>query len=107
MYGGFVQLKSEDPAPDTKLESAELPELDNGPHFFYGLQWWFFGLLAIFGFFYLAYDEWRNGPQGERAGPQAAQAQVEGPAAGRGREGADRAREAREARAGPAALGLS
>ena len=25
----------------------ELPELDNGPHFFYGLQWWFFGLLAL------------------------------------------------------------
>ena len=22
---------------------VELPELDNGPHFFYGLQWWFFG----------------------------------------------------------------
>jgi cytochrome oxidase assembly protein ShyY1 len=66
VYGGFVELKSEDPAPDTKLESAELPELDNGPHFFYGLQWWFFGLLAIFGFFYLAYDEWRNGPRGER-----------------------------------------
>ena len=44
----------------------ELPELNNGPHFFYGLQWWFFGVLAIFGFFYLLYDEWRNGPRGER-----------------------------------------
>jgi cytochrome oxidase assembly protein ShyY1 len=66
VYGGFVELKSEDPAPDTKLEPVELPELDNGPHFFYGLQWWFFGLLAIFGFFYLAYDEWRNGPRGDR-----------------------------------------
>jgi hypothetical protein len=36
---------------------AEQPDLGNGPHFFYGLQWWFFGLLAVFGFFYLAYDE--------------------------------------------------
>ncbi len=36
---------------------AELPDLGNGPHFFYGLQWWFFGVLAVFGFFYLAYDE--------------------------------------------------
>ena len=26
---------------------AELPDLGNGPHFFYGLQWWFFGLLAV------------------------------------------------------------
>jgi cytochrome oxidase assembly protein ShyY1 len=66
VYGGFVELKSEDPEPDTALESVELPELDNGPHFFYGLQWWFFGVLAIFGFFYLLYDEWRNGPRGER-----------------------------------------
>ena len=49
---------------------AELPDLGNGPHFFYGLQWWFFGLLAVFGFFYLAYDEWtRRGaqPASERA----------------------------------------
>jgi cytochrome oxidase assembly protein ShyY1 len=67
VFGGFVALKSEDPQPETKLETVELPELNNGPHFFYGLQWWFFGLLAIFGFFYLAYDEWRNGPRAERA----------------------------------------
>jgi cytochrome oxidase assembly protein ShyY1 len=69
VYGGFVELRSEDPEPATPLEPAELPELDNGPHFFYGLQWWFFGLLAVFGFLYLLYDEWRNGPRGaaERA----------------------------------------
>ena len=48
------------------LEPAELPELNNGPHFFYGLQWWFFGVLAIFGFFYLAYDEWRKRPGGSK-----------------------------------------
>ena len=60
VYGGFVDLKSEDPAPETPLERAELPELDNGPHFFYGLQWWFFGVLAVVGFGYLAFDEWRK-----------------------------------------------
>ncbi len=60
VYGGFVDLKSENPPPDTQLERAELPELDNGPHFFYGLQWWFFGVLAIVGFGYLAFDEWRK-----------------------------------------------
>ena len=68
VYGGFVELRSEDPAPAESLEPVELPELDNGPHFFYGLQWWFFGVLAVFGFFYLAYDEWRRGPRGERPG---------------------------------------
>jgi cytochrome oxidase assembly protein ShyY1 len=66
VYGGFVELRSEDPEPETSLEPVELPELNNGPHFFYGLQWWFFGLLAIFGFCYLLYDEWRHGPRGER-----------------------------------------
>lgn len=68
VYGGFVDLKSESPAPETALAAAELPELDNGPHFFYGLQWWFFGVLAVFGFFYLMYDEWRGPRAGARAG---------------------------------------
>ncbi len=58
---GFVDLRSESPEPADKLLPVELPEIDNGPHFFYGLQWWFFGLLALFGFGYLAYDEARGG----------------------------------------------
>jgi cytochrome oxidase assembly protein ShyY1 len=66
VYGGFVDLRSESPEPTTPLAGAELPELDNGPHFFYGLQWWFFGALAIFGFFYLMYDEWRAARHGKR-----------------------------------------
>ena len=65
-YGGFVDLVSEDPAIESPLVLRELPDLDNGPHFFYGLQWWFFGVLAIFGFGYLAYDERRRGPRGDR-----------------------------------------
>ena len=54
VYGGFVELRSEDPEPAEALAPVELPDLDNGPHFFYGLQWWFFGVLALFGFGYLA-----------------------------------------------------
>ena len=66
LLGGFLDLRSEDPAPDTPLLRTELPDLGNGPHFFYGLQWWFFALLAFVGFGYLAYDEWRR-----RQDPQA------------------------------------
>jgi len=66
VYGGFVDLEAEDPPPATPLTPTVMPELDNGPHFFYGLQWWFFALLAVFGFFYLLYDEWR-GPRSDRA----------------------------------------
>jgi cytochrome oxidase assembly protein ShyY1 len=71
VYGGFVDLRSEDPEPSVTLEPVELPELDNGPHFFYGLQWWFFGVLAIVGFGYLAYDEWRHGRRGPRRSQRA------------------------------------
>jgi cytochrome oxidase assembly protein ShyY1 len=65
VYGGFVELDTEDGAPADGLLPVELPELDNGPHFFYGLQWWFFGVLALFGFGYLAYDERRGQRRGE------------------------------------------
>jgi cytochrome oxidase assembly protein ShyY1 len=61
VLGGWVDLRSESPEPETPLLPVEMPDLDNGPHFFYGLQWWFFGVLAIFGFFYLIYDEMRGG----------------------------------------------
>jgi cytochrome oxidase assembly protein ShyY1 len=68
VYGGFVDVQKETPAPARPLVHAELPDLGNGPHFFYGLQWWFFGVLAVFGFFYLAYDERKklNAPKPER-----------------------------------------
>lgn len=66
VYGGFVELRAEDGAPAEGLAPVELPEIGNGPHFFYGLQWWFFGVLAVFGFCYLAWDERKRGPRGER-----------------------------------------
>ncbi|MEZ0580625.1 SURF1 family protein [Nocardioides sp. MH1] len=69
VYGGFVELLSEDPAPADTLEPPEAPDLGEGPHFFYGLQWWFFGVLALGGFSYLAYDERKHGPRGERHRP--------------------------------------
>jgi cytochrome oxidase assembly protein ShyY1 len=56
-YGGFVQLLSESPKPTTPLTRPEPPDLSNGPHFFYALQWWFFGILGLFGYGYLAWEE--------------------------------------------------
>lgn len=66
VYGGFVEMLSEEPAPAEALEPPEDPDTGEGPHFFYGLQWWFFGVLAIGGFAYLAWDERKHGPRGER-----------------------------------------
>lgn len=66
LYGGFVDLEEQDPKASDDLAAHELPDEDSeGPHFFYGLQWWFFGALAIFGFFYLAWDE-KKGPRARR-----------------------------------------
>jgi cytochrome oxidase assembly protein ShyY1 len=57
LYGGFVQLLTETPSATTPLAKADPPDLSNGPHFFYALQWWFFGILGIFGYGYLAWEE--------------------------------------------------
>ncbi|HEY9566079.1 MAG TPA: SURF1 family protein [Nocardioides sp.] len=59
-YRGFVDLERETPEPADALDRAELPDTGNGPHFFYGLQWWFFGVLAIIGFIWMAVDEYRG-----------------------------------------------
>jgi cytochrome oxidase assembly protein ShyY1 len=72
LYRGFLDLAEESPEPGERLRLTELPDdTSNGPHFFYGLQWWFFGALAIFGFCYLAWDEFRQ--RRERRGPGAPQ----------------------------------
>ena len=60
LYRGFLDAQSETPPPADEVQRTELPDLGEGPHFFYGLQWWFFGALAVFGFGYLAWDERRQ-----------------------------------------------
>ena len=73
LYGGFLDLQTESPRPAEPLGATELPDdTSEGPHFFYGLQWWFFGLLAVFGFGYLAYDEWRRAQAGSEGTQHAA-----------------------------------
>lgn len=63
---GYVQALSETPRPAHPPLRAERPDLSNGPHFFYGLQWWFFCALAVFGFCYLAWDERKKLRSGQR-----------------------------------------
>ncbi|WP_445255684.1 SURF1 family cytochrome oxidase biogenesis protein [Nocardioides aurantiacus] len=73
LYRGFLDLAEESPEPEQPLTLTELPDAgSNGPHFFYGLQWWFFGALAVFGFGYLAFDEVRRRRRESQAPQQAA-----------------------------------
>jgi cytochrome oxidase assembly protein ShyY1 len=69
VYGGFVEAESEDPQPADEVVRTPLPDLGEGPHLFYGLQWWFFGALAVFGFGYLAWDEHRRKRRGRATRP--------------------------------------
>ena len=85
LYAGFLDLARQSPPPVHELGPIELPDdTSDGPHFFYGLQWWFFGFLAVVGFVYLAYDEWKrpHGPQGDELPPDRQRARSMPPSTG-------------------------
>lgn len=54
--GGYLLLEQQDP-PTEGFLLPDGPEYSQGPHFFYGLQWWFFGGLALVGFVWFAWAE--------------------------------------------------
>jgi cytochrome oxidase assembly protein ShyY1 len=54
LYDGYVALDKQDPASDQAFDTFPGPEIDNGPHFFYALQWFFFALMAIGGLVYFS-----------------------------------------------------
>lgn len=57
---GYLNLQQQTPAAQTPLAAEPQPELGQGPHFFYALQWWFFALLAVVGYFWFARAEARE-----------------------------------------------
>jgi cytochrome oxidase assembly protein ShyY1 len=71
ILGGYVSAHQEAPkAAHTPIRN-DGPDLSDGPHFFYGLQWFFFGLLAVSGFVWFAWIEYqeRKHPHSERMAP--------------------------------------
>lgn len=54
---GYVNLQEQTPPASDELAAEPRPELGQGPHFFYALQWWFFALLAVVGYFWFARAE--------------------------------------------------
>ena len=57
LTNGYVNLQEQTPAAGSSLAAEPQPELGQGPHFFYALQWWFFALLAVVGYFWFARAE--------------------------------------------------
>lgn len=57
LVDGYINLQEQTPASETPLAAEPTPELGQGPHFFYALQWWFFALLATVGYFWFARAE--------------------------------------------------
>lgn len=57
LYDGYLNLRQQSPESQTPLAPEPEPDLGQGPHFFYGLQWLFFAVLAVFGWFFFARAE--------------------------------------------------
>ncbi len=68
VYDGFVDLTSEAPKVADRPLRAERPDLTSGPHFFYGVQWFFFAALALGFWGYFAWTEYRGQPRAARRG---------------------------------------
>lgn len=60
LLDGYLNLRGGTPPPAEPLAPEPEPDLGQGPHFFYALQWWFFAALATFGWFYFAWIEERD-----------------------------------------------
>jgi cytochrome oxidase assembly protein ShyY1 len=71
LYDGYLMLDKQEPANDAAFGKFPGPEIDDGPHFFYGLQWWFFALLALGGLVYFSRQQVReaNAAAADSSGP--------------------------------------
>ncbi|MGC4941211.1 SURF1 family protein [Kribbella sp. DT2] len=54
LYDGYLATDQQEPAADAAFGKFPGPEIDDGPHFFYALQWFFFALMAIGGLVYFS-----------------------------------------------------
>jgi cytochrome oxidase assembly protein ShyY1 len=71
----YVEMSSSSPAPTTALPTVvPLPELDDGPHLGYAVQWIIFSICAVLGWFLLARKSARAHEQRAAAAAQEEQA---------------------------------
>lgn len=57
LRGGWVQARTESPAGAGDLVGPAEPDTGSGPHLFYALQWFLFGLLALLAYAWFGWEE--------------------------------------------------
>ncbi|MBR8744309.1 SURF1 family protein [Nocardiopsis sp. MG754419] len=60
IYGGYVELTDQDPAPDPAPERLELRQEDTGMSASYAFQWWVFSIVVVVGWIILMRRELRE-----------------------------------------------
>ena len=68
LRSGYVDLQGQVPDAGDDLAPEPRPDLGQGPHFFYALQWWFFAGLAVLGYGWFARVEAAERRAGVRRG---------------------------------------
>lgn len=61
VYGGFAELTDQVPAPGGSPVPLPMPEVDDGPHLSYAVQWCLFALIAVIGWLFLLVDDVTGG----------------------------------------------
>lgn len=60
LRGGYVVAREESPKPAGTITRAGLPDLDEGPHLSYAVQWYLFSVMTLVGFGVFARREARD-----------------------------------------------
>ncbi len=76
---GFISTISMDPAQGGDFKPLDLPEISDGPHFWYAVQWFMFTGIALLGIFVFIRGDLRDRRQARDAGSTAADAPVISP----------------------------
>ena len=63
VYGGYVELVEETPAPAAAPEPVEVTKVNTGMNFSYAVQWWTFTVIAVGGWVFLVRREVQDAAQ--------------------------------------------
>ena len=77
VVNGYIGLLTVDPPQTGDFQSVQLPEISDGPHFWYAVQWFMFTALALAGVFVFIRGDLRARRQEREGEPKPAAAEAE------------------------------